>query len=61
MDKKQLEIDIREMLADQFYHQADKPFLEIDRDYLVELIIKQMEHAYHLAEEKIKGELSQSA
>lgn len=48
MNKEQATVDVRTMLFEQFSHQFDKPFLEIDREYLVEMIVKQMEHAYKL-------------
>lgn len=41
------------MLDSEFYHQADKLHLEIDRGFLAEMIVKQMEHAYALGKASV--------
>lgn len=48
MDTNQLEADVRHLLNFEFSHQGDAKVLEIDREWLIEFVAKQMEHAYKM-------------
>jgi hypothetical protein len=48
MNPSQLEADIRHTIAFQFSLQEGERNLTIDREWLIEFVVKQMEHAYQL-------------
>ena len=48
MDSKQLEQQMRVVVADQFSHQGPVDVLQIDREFLIEMLVKQTSHGYEV-------------
>ena len=45
MNKEQATKEIRQMIDREFSHQSGNEYIQVEKDYLVDMIVKQMEHA----------------